>query len=172
MSKKLNLLKKEFYSRDASKVVKDLLGKVIVRKYKNKLLKARILETEAYYDEKDPASRACQQGDLRETMLMEGGTILIYGVHNNWLMNIVTNKKGNAQAVLLRAIEPLNFVARCKGPGLLTKALHIDKKFHKKNITENNKLWIEESEKPNKIFSSKRIGVKKDLPINLRFFIK
>ena len=61
-------------------------------------MKAKIVETEAYYDEKDPASRACQNGDLRETMLMEAGTILVYGVHNSWLINFVTGKKGEAAA--------------------------------------------------------------------------
>ena len=221
MFKKLN---KEFFSRDAEIVARELLGKILVRKIKdanNKILKAKIIETEAYYGSEDPASRACQNGDLRETMLSEAGTILVYGVHNNWLINFVTNEKGRAEAVLLRALEPLNFSERCNGPGLLTKAMKIDKSFHNKNIIDNNELWLEENEndkdeknnkktvnnkiqykeknkkykkplikhienksntefKENSNFKSKnieiveafRIGVKKDLPQKLRFYIK
>jgi len=197
-------MNQEFFNRSADKVAKELLGKIIVRKINENELKARIVETEAYFDENDPASRACQNGDLRLTMMMRAGTILVYGVHNNWLVNIVTDGEGKASAVLIRAVEPLNFIGKCNGPGLLTKALLIDKTFHKKNIIDNNEIWIEdngnlqdyilkrvlegkvslarkESEsrenltlntKKFEIVSSFRIGVKKDLPRKLRFYIK
>ena len=89
----------EFFARRAEIVAKQLLGKILVVNGK----RARIVETEAYYDERDPASRACQKGDLRKTMEGKPGTILVYGVHNNWLVNFVTGKEGNAEAVLLRA---------------------------------------------------------------------
>jgi DNA-3-methyladenine glycosylase len=163
------MIGEDFFNRKAEIVARDLLGKILVRKLDNKELKARIIETEAYYDEKDPASRACQNGDLKETMKMEAGTVLVYGIHNNWLINFVTNRKGRAEAVLLRALEPLNFLGNCKGPGLLTRALEIDKSFHKNRL--GNGLWLEEGEKVD-IVSSKRVGVRKDLEKNLRFFIK
>ncbi len=200
---------KEFFNRNAEIVAKELLGKILVRKIGNKKLKALIIETEAYFDEKDPASRARQNGDLRDTMKMNPGTILVYGIHNNWLMNIVTDKEGIASAVLVRAIEPINFHKKSNGPGLLTKALQIDKNFHKMNIINNKKIWVKEfnsqegigntksinleseksmANKPailkdnklivknNKnnfeIIESFRIGVKKDLPKKLRFYIK
>jgi len=159
---------RDFFRRKAEIVARELLGKILVR---NKL-KAKIIETEAYYDENDPASRACQNGDLKKTMEMESGTILVYGVHNNWLMNLVTGEKGKAEAVLLRAIEPLNFSAKTTGPGLLTRALKINKSFHKKNIHECKDLWIEENEECFEIKESKRIGVRRDLDKNLRFYIK
>lgn len=163
---------KTFFLRDAEIVAKELLGKILVRKLNNKLLKAKIVEVEAYYDENDPASRARQNGDLRETMLDKEGTILVYGIHNNWLINFVTNEKGKAEAVLLRALEPLNFNENTKGPGLLTKALEINKKFHKKNIYNNEELWIENNKEDFEIENTFRIGVKKDLPKKLRFYIK
>jgi len=165
-------LDKTFFLRDAEIVAKELLGKILVRKINNKILKAKIVETEAYYDENDPASRARQNGDLRETMKDEEGTILVYGVHNNWLINFVTNKKGKAEAVLLRALEPLNFNKYTRGPGLLTKALKINKGFHKKNICENKDIWLEGNKKTFEIENTFRIGVKKDLPEKLRFYIK
>jgi len=165
------MIGKEFFNRKAEIVARDLLGKILVRKLNNKELKARIVEVEAYYDEKDPASRACQNGDLKETMKMEAGRILVYGVHNNWLINFITGKEGKAEAVLLRALEPLNFLGNTKGPGLLTKALKIDKSFHKKDIP-NEDLWVENHNDNFEITARKRIGVKKDLPRKLRFYIK
>ena len=165
-------MEKEFFTRDAETVARELLGKILIRKINGKKLKARIVETEAYFDEKDPASRACKNGNLKEVMKDEAGTILVYGVHANWLINFVTGKKGNAQAVLLRAVEPLNFSARGNGPGLLTKALSIDKSFHSKNLFNINELKIEDNKEKFEIQEAFRIGIKKDLPKKLRFYIK
>ncbi|MEM4182153.1 MAG: DNA-3-methyladenine glycosylase [Candidatus Pacearchaeota archaeon] len=158
--------------KEAKSSAKFLLGKIICRKIGNKVLRAKIVETEAYFDDKDPASRACQNGDLKKTMEMKAGTILVYGVHNNWLLNIVTGEEGRAEAVLIRAVEPLNFEGKTNGPGLLTKALKIDKKFHKKNIFECDDFWIENCDERFEICDSFRIGVKKDLQEKLRFYIK
>lgn len=204
MENKVGRVSLLFFNRSADKVAKELLGKIIVRKINENEIKAQIVETEAYFDENDPASRACQNGDLRLTMRMESGTILVYGVHNNWMFNIVTDEEGKASAVLIRAVEPMNFDGKCNGPGLLTKALIIGKGFHKKNIIDNDEIWIEDNgnlqdyilkrvlegkvslsggcsesrenltlnTKKSEIVSSFRIGVKKDLPRKLRFYIK
>ena len=133
--------------------------------------KVKIVETEAYYGEEDPASRACKNGDLKETMKMEAGTLLVYGIHNNWLLNFVTGREGKAEAVLLRAGEPINFSANCSGPGLLTRALGIEKSFHKSNIFDDARIGIENGEKV-EIVRSKRIGVARDLKKPLRFYVK
>ena len=159
----------KFFSRDAEIVARELLGKILVVNGK----KARIVETEAYYDKNDPASRACKNGNLRETMEKEAGTLLVYGCHNNWLVNFVTGKKGEAEAVLLRAVEPLNFKAKCSGPGLLTKALGIGKSFHGSRI--GNEVWIENGQNEKEeveIVEAKRVGVREDLKKPLRFYIK
>jgi DNA-3-methyladenine glycosylase len=164
---------KEFFNRDAELVARELLGRVLIREICGKRFMAKIVETEAYYGAEDPASRARQNGDLRETMLMGPGTILVYGVHNNWLLNFVTGKEGEAAAVLIRAIEPLNFDARGNGPGLLTRALKIDKGFHKKNIINSGGLRLKVGKNTGKyiIAESFRIGVTQDLPKKLRFYI-
>ncbi|MDP2925666.1 MAG: DNA-3-methyladenine glycosylase [Nanoarchaeota archaeon] len=137
-------LTKEFFLRDVETVAKELLGKVLVRKVGDSELQAKIVETESYFGSDDPASRARQNGDLKKTMEMDAGTILVYGVHNNWMLNFVTGRSEEARAVLIRAIEPLNFNSKGNGPGLLTKALKIDKKFHKQNIMDNKEIWIED----------------------------
>ncbi len=162
-----------FFNREADVVARDLLGRVIVRNIEGKELRAKIVETEAYFDENDPASRACQNGDLRETMMMGPGTILVYGVHNNWLINFVTGNIGKASAVLIRAIEPLNFEGKGNGPGLLTKSLEIDKIYHKKNVLDNGKIKIESyGDNLFEISKSFRIGVTKDLETPMRFYIQ
>jgi len=163
---------KSFFMQDAEKVARELLGCVLVRKIGNREKKARIVETEAYYGERDPASRARQNGDLRKTMLMKPGTLLVYGVHNNWLLNFVNSREGKAEAVLIRALEPLNFEGKCNGPGLLTKSMLIDKRFHKQNLFGNKEIWLKKREKDLVIERSFRIGVSKDLKKKLRFYIK
>lgn len=166
---------KKFFKKNAKIVAKKLLGRILVRKVHNKFLRAKIVETEAYFGSEDPASRARQNGDLRKTMEMQEGTILVYGVHNNWMLNFVTNNEGKAEAVLIRALEPLNFEANTKGPGLITRALCINKSLHKKNVCESNDIWLESrknNENEIKIVGSFRIGVRKDLPEKLRFYIK
>lgn len=166
------MLDKFFFERNAEIVAKNLLGKLLGVKINGKEFSSKIVETEAYFDEKDPASRACQNGDLRETMVMEGGTILVYGVHNNWMFNLVSGNKNEAQAVLIRAVEPLNFSLRCNGPGLLTKSLKIKKNFHKKSIIGNKEIWIENNDGVFEIGESYRIGVRNDLKKKMRFYIK
>ena len=163
----------KFFNREADVVARDLLGKVIVRNLNGKELKVKIVETEAYFDENDPASRACQNGDLRKTMMMEPGTILVYGVHNNWLINFVTGNFGKASAVLIRAVEPLNFEGKGNGPGLLTKSLEIDKSHHKKDVLDNGEIKIESyGDNLFEVIKSFRIGVTKDLETPMRFYIK
>jgi DNA-3-methyladenine glycosylase len=152
-------IKEEFFMRSPEIVAKDLLGKFLVRIIRGKKFIAKIVETEAYFGPEDPASRARQNGDLRLTMEMDGGKILVYGVHNNWLLNFVTEEEGKASAVLIRALEPINFKARCNGPGLLTRALKIDKKFHKMNIVNNSEMWVENDDKIiNKFDKKNKLG--------------
>ena len=168
-------LSKNFFNRPADKVAKELLGKILCRRINKKILNARIIETEAYFNEKDPASWA-RYGKRKSNILMwdSPGKILIKNVHKYKMLNFITGKKGEASAVLIRALEPLNFKARCNGPGLLTSCLNIDKSFNGKNIFKNKNIWIEEKNKKEefKIFRDFRVGVKNDLKEKFRFYIK
>lgn len=164
---KLNKLDKSFFNKNASIVAKNLLGKILV--FGNK--KARIVETEAYFSEWDPASRASKgKNKVSEIMIKSPGTILIYNVHKYNMLNFVVGEKGDAQAVLIRALEPLNFDLRCSGPGLLTQSLEINKSFNNKNFEDF--FEILEDNTNFEIKNSFRIGVKSDLNIPLRFYIK
>ncbi len=177
--KNSNVLKisKKFFLKDTETIARDLLRKVLVRKINSKVLRARIVETEAYLGEEDPASYA-SKGDNKVSKMMkeQGGKILIYNVHKYKMLNFVTAEKGKPRAVLIRALEPLNFKRRCCGPGLLTLALDIDDRFHGQDILKNKEIWLEEQDidktKEKEIVKAFRIGVRQDLPKKLRFYIK
>ena len=99
-----------FYLRnDVLKISKELLGKVLVTNWSNEFTSGRIVETEAYAGETDRASHASKGRTTRtEVMFNEGGrayVYLCYGVHQ--MFNIVTNKDGIPDAVLIRAVEPI-----------------------------------------------------------------
>jgi len=163
----------DFFDRNAEIVARELLGCELVMGVDGAEKRAKIVETEAYFGSEDPASRACQNGDLRETMKMGGGTILVYGVHNNWLVNFVTGSEGEASAVLIRAVEPLNFEGRCSGPGLLTKGLGIDKSLHKARVIGHEGMRVVRGDfEDHEVVEGFRIGVKKDLDKPMRFYIK
>ncbi|MHC1628181.1 MAG: DNA-3-methyladenine glycosylase [Candidatus Nezhaarchaeales archaeon] len=184
------LLSKSFYLRDPAVVAIELLGARLVRIYQDYRLSGVIVETEAYYGSWDPASRAhkSMKGDLARTLYGEVGHALIYGFHRQWLLNVVAHPNDDGGAVLIRAIEPFEGIdimmklrgikdvrSLTNGPGKLTRALSIDKSFHKKPLyTMDHGLWIEKGENidPSSIAKSKRIGVSKDLPQYLRFYVK
>ena len=180
------ILNKKFYSQDAAVIAKGLLGKIIVRNIGNEVLAGKIVETEAYYSTNDPASRAYKgYNNFAKLMWDEPGTIFIYMVHANWLLNIVTMPINVASAVLIRAIEPLTGIVIMEkhrknrginltnGPGKLTQALMITKDFNNTKITDKyGALFILDNAEKIEIESSCRVGVKKDLKRKLRFFIR
>ncbi|PIN89174.1 hypothetical protein COU57_06490 [Candidatus Pacearchaeota archaeon CG10_big_fil_rev_8_21_14_0_10_32_14] len=170
------ILSKTFFSRNPKIVAKDLIGKVIERKIGKNILKAIIIETEAYFDENDPASWA-RYGKRKDNIEMwnEAGTILVKNVHKHLMLNFVTGKEGEASAVLIRGVKPINFDGRTHGPGLLTSALKIDKGFNGKSILDHKEIKIVDDGfrfKDEEIKTSKRIGVKKDLDTENRFYVK
>ncbi|MCD6445817.1 DNA-3-methyladenine glycosylase [Candidatus Bathyarchaeota archaeon] len=184
----MKVLKKTFYQREPAVVARELLGKHLVRILNSRVLSGRIVETEAYYGRNDPASKAYRgRKTFNELMFMDVGKAFIYMVHGNWLLNIVAHLKNSVGAVLIRAIEPLEGIdvmmknrnvkdlrSLTNGPGKLTKALSITKELNGIDITRGNgKLFVVEGEKQVfEICSSHRIGVREDLPQELRFFIK
>ncbi len=173
---------------DPESVAQRLLGKLLVRIYQGARLSGYIVETEAYFGTEDPASRARKGGNLAKIMAGDVGIALIYGVHRQWLFNVVAHEPERIGAVLIRAIEPVEGIGIMKklrgtsdlkkltnGPGRLTKALAIDKSFHGKPVCKQSSLLrIEEGVKIHKVLigRSYRIGVSKDLSKPFRFYIK
>jgi len=74
-----------FYSRKPDVVASELLGKLLVRRIGKKALGGIIVETEAYFGEDDPASRASKGlKQYNRVMWEEPGRLFIYNVHNDW----------------------------------------------------------------------------------------
>jgi DNA-3-methyladenine glycosylase len=122
----------QFFGRAPDVVAKELLGTIMTVRGDH-VLRARILETEAYDGLSDPASHA-YHGPTPRTAIMFGPpgflyVYLSYGVH--WCMNIVTGQDGTASAVLFRAAEVTDASERSStptrlvGPGNLTRGLGI-----------------------------------------------
>jgi DNA-3-methyladenine glycosylase len=108
-----SFLSREFFERDTVTVARDLLGREIIREVKTKTgtetLRARIVETEAYLQDGDPAAH-CSRGPTPRARVMFGdpGVLYVYFIYGNYFMlNFVTEKPGKAGAVLIRAVEPV-----------------------------------------------------------------
>lgn len=174
------MLDLKFYRRRTDLVAKDLIGKVLVRELEDRKIEGIIVETEAYFGEKDPASRAYHGiKNYNKVMWDEPGKIFVYNVHKYWMFNIVAHEEGKVGAVLIRAIQPIFVLEKIdtddlrkkfSGPGRLTITLRIDKSLNGKFLSKENGIWIEDRDIKFKIGKSNRIGVKKDLKRKLRFF--
>jgi DNA-3-methyladenine glycosylase len=158
----MKALPPKFYRRDPAVVAKDMLGKTLVRKLGRGRLTARIVETEAYYGKRDPASRAFSGSPkyVVELMRSKVGRALIYMVHNSWLLNVSAHSSGRYGAVLIRGAEPMSGIKIMKsnrkmeelkdlttGPGKLTRAMRIDKSLNGVSVTKDGQLWIAEAGK-------------------------
>ena len=126
-------LARSFYDRDTIQVARELLGKHLVHVCNGVERVGRIVEVEAYLGPHDLAAHSAR-GRTKRTEVMFGPpghayVYLIYGMY--CCMNVVTQAEGMASAVLLRAVEPVrNVEGRTQGPGLLCKAMHIDKRLN------------------------------------------
>jgi DNA-3-methyladenine glycosylase len=128
-------------------VARELLGKTLVHLDDGVRLAGRIVEAEAYIGPDDAASHA-RSGPGGRAGLMWGQAgvayvYLIYGMHN--CFNIVTETVGYPGAVLVRAVEPLEHVARGNGPGLVCSALHIDRSSSGLDLTTSSTLYLEDA---------------------------
>lgn len=137
-------LRRAFYDRDPIVVAQELLGKHLVHVAQGVERVGRIVEVEAYLGPHDLAAHSAR-GRTERTKVMFGPpghayVYLIYGMHH--CVNIVTEREGQASAVLLRALEPVrNLDARTQGPGLLCKAMGIDKRLNGHDLL-SDELYI------------------------------
>lgn len=171
-------LSQGFYERkNVVKIARELLGKGLFTNVDGSLTGGIIVETEAYsWKEKGCHAFGGKKTIRNEIMFNTGGhayVYLCYGMHN--LFNVVTNKADVAEAVLVRAIEPIKGLEVMKqrrgdlknpfhltsGPGKLTKALGIDRTFNGKSLL-NTDVWLEDLGimlKNKDIIASERIGI-------------
>ncbi len=172
-------LPRSFYDRDTVVVAKELLGKYLIHESDGVERIGRIVEAEAYLGPHDRAAHS-SKGLTERTKVMFGPpghayVYLIYGMY--YCMNVVTQPEGHASAVLLRAVEPVkNIEGRTQGPGLLCRAMQIDKRLNARDLLSHD-FYIAAPAKtePVVIVKGPRIGVGYAgywAKRHLRFYIK
>lgn len=172
-------LPRTFYDRDTIVVARELLGKHLVHVSEGVERIGRIVEVEAYLGPHDRAAHSAR-GLTERTKIMFGPpghayVYLIYGMYH--CMNVVTQPEGVASAVLLRAVEPVQNVAeRTQGPGLLCRALRIDRRLNGHDLLSDD-FYLADPGEPTDfaIVRRPRIGVDYAGPWAkklLRFYIK
>ena len=190
-------LPRSFYTRRTITVAKALLGKTLIRRSGKMILAATIVETEAYL-KNDPASHAFR-GITERTRVMfkQGGFLYVYftyGMH--YCANVVSNREGIGEAVLIRAVEPLHGIeSMMKRRTKNKKGAHRNNELLLKNLTNGpaklaqafsfttkdsgidltgDEIFIAHAPtiSRSKIMRSKRIGISKAKNKLLRFYLK
>lgn len=157
-----------FLAQPASSLAVDLLGTTLARRLPSGLiLRGRIVETEAYVGVRDRASHAfgARRTPRNEAMYAQPGTAYVYftyGMH--FCFNVVCAAKGDPQAVLIRAVEPLEGIEGMRrrrgmraaasdrliasGPARLCQAFAIDRELNAVDLVTSDTLWLESAARP------------------------
>src|SRR5690348_13372641 len=194
-------LPRDFYTRDPRAVSRDLLGKVLVRRQNRKLLRARIVEVEAYLGKDDPAAHSASGRTARNFVLFgPPGLSYVYFIYgNHYCFNVSCLPDGEAGGVLFRALEPISGIEQMaaarsislpkshdhshairdlrkltSGPGRLAEAFGITRvRDNEKNLTSpKSDLFItDDGFRPRRIEVTPRIGITKAADHPLRYII-
>lgn len=156
------ILDASFFDRETVAVARDLLGKVLVRQVDGRSLWGRLVEVEAYLGPDDLASHSAggRRSPRNEVMYGAPGHAYVYftyGMHH--CLNFVTRPTGIPQAVLVRALEPGPGVGRCGGPGLVCRALDIDRALNGILLTPPDLYVVDDHAPKRRVVTTPRIGI-------------
>jgi len=144
-----------FFLQDALNLAPELLSCYIVRNHDNNLQRYKITEVEIYRGEEDLACHVSRGRTSRtEIMYHKGGHLyiyLIYGMY--WMLNIVSGKENEPQAILIRGVEGIS------GPGRVTRHLRIDKSYNGEYLVDSKRIWLEKSNEIPNYITTPRIGI-------------
>lgn len=182
-------LTQDFYVDDTIQIARSLLGKVLVHLSPDGRTSGIIVETEAYLSKGDPACHAAK-GKTKRNAAMFGppGRAYVYFIYGNYFcFNVVTNIEGIGEAVLVRALQPLEGLELMQkrrgrilkpsyltnGPGKLCTAMGITGEQNNASL-QDPPLFILEGVKIDSslIGCSGRIGIKEGQDKPWRYFIK
>jgi DNA-3-methyladenine glycosylase len=187
------LLPRRFYLHSPDVVARALLGKVLRRRLDGEWLSGRIVETEAYFGQDDPAAHSFAGKTPRNAVLFgPPGLAYIYFIYGMYsCLNVSCEPEGQAGGVLIRALEPLTGLeemARLRGlppsanprlltsgPGRLCQALAITRATHNglDVTTAVSELQIlDDGFRPGSIVATPRIGITKAADRPHRFVIE
>ncbi len=162
-----------------------LLGYELVRRTPEGLMRARIVETEAYRED-DPASHSFHgRTDRTEPMFAAAGhwyVYLCYGIH--WMINVSCGEEGTGEAVLIRAAEPMEGKAQMEalrsttgveltnGPGKLAEALKVDDQFSGRSVEVDEFCLVVPDTPPEEaVYRSPRVGIQQAQDKLWRFYL-
>jgi DNA-3-methyladenine glycosylase len=154
-----------------------LLGQVLVRRRGRFVQPVRIVETEAYLGEQDPAAHSFR-GRTKRTEPIWGppGTLYVYFIYGmHYCLNVSVDRDGMPGCVLIRAAEPLEEsgleAGDCRGPGRLCRALGLDTAWSGRHLFEpRSGLTLREGKPPGTVGVSPRVGIRQAAGWPLRFF--
>lgn len=176
----------QFLHESAANVAPRLLGCILERRIDGAMVRAKIVETEAY-DENDIASHSFK-GKTPRTEVMFGppGHLYVYftyGMH--YCCNIVVGPEGRGSAVLIRAVEPIEGVdimqnkrkktgvLLTNGPAKLCQAMGIDLLLNGHDLRKDNlRLIVKGAIPAASIVQSTRVGISVGIEMPWRFYIK
>ena len=171
-------LGRSFYLQPTLRVARALLGKVLVHDTPEGRTAGRIVEVEAYRGPRDRAAHTAggRRTPRNETMWGPAGrayVYFIYGMH--YCVNVTTQPPGVPEAVLLRALEPLEGIdlmrARrglpegpvwklCRGPGALCRAIGLTRAQDGADLVHSRLRIVDAARTPtSRIARTARIGV-------------
>jgi DNA-3-methyladenine glycosylase len=185
-------LSSDFYFHSPDLVARNLLGKLLIRRLDGESLIARIVETEAYFGQDDPASHSFAGPTARNSVLFgppgRAYVYFIYGMH--YCLNVSCEPDGQFGGVLFRALEPIDGLAAMtrlrnlptsapprlltSGPGRLCQALAITRAaFNGTDLSspDSDLQIVNDGFQPPAITVTPRIGISKASHLPLRFFI-
>jgi DNA-3-methyladenine glycosylase len=175
-----------FFDRPTEDVARDLLGKVLLSRVGDVTTGGLIVETEAYLGSDDPGSHAATKGVTPRNRVMYGlpahaYVYFTYGTHH--MLNLVTEARGVAGAVLIRAIEPMIGVdvmsARrggkmgpeiSNGPGKVAQALGIGLVHNGRPLGSELAVYGTGA-CPGRVGRSGRVGLSAGHDLPLRFYL-
>jgi len=167
-------LPREFFRQPTLEVARALIGKIFVVNRGGERLSGRIVETEAYIGEDDPACHA-RFGLTNRNAIMFGdaGYLYVYFIYGMYdMLNFVTEPNGSPAAVLIRALEPLEGIETMRsrrgvqdrhrltsGPGMLCRALHITTADTGKSLTGREFFVLDDGAPAPRLRQTSRIGI-------------
>lgn len=175
----------EWFNRKTTAVAPDLLGRTLVRRIGDEVIRGQIVETEAY-EEGDPAMYAYRNKTERNAVVFgPAGIAYVYRIYRKYhCFNIVTDKDNFPSTILIRAVDlqqrpswvdpdkdKLYRVAA--GPGKLCRSLQIDESLKGLPISPESGIWVEAGDRtpPDNITQTTRIGLSKGADIPWRWYV-